>query len=61
MGAPPVIVKLPLDNPQVALVVPIVKVDGPVVVVKVGDTVNVQPKLLVKLIIGELAPKPVTV
>jgi hypothetical protein len=61
VGAPPVIVKLPLEEPQVALVVTIVKLDGPGVIVKVGDSVKVQPRLLVTVIVGEPAPNPVII
>ena len=64
MGVPPVgvpKVKAPLFNPQVALVVVVVMADGPGELVKVGEIVNVHPKLLVNVIIGELAASPVTV
>ncbi len=35
--------------------------DGPGVVVNVADTVNVQPRLLVNVIVEEPAPRPVIV
>jgi hypothetical protein len=35
--------------------------DGPGVIVKVGESVNVQPRLLVSVIMGEPAPNPVIV
>ena len=47
--------------PQVALVGVITILVGPGVIVKVADTVKVQPKLLVKVITGVPAPNPVTV
>ena len=64
MDVPPtvfVIVKLPLLKPQLALVAAIIKLEGPGVKVKVGDSVNVQPRLLVSVIVGEPAPKPIIV
>ena len=35
--------------------------DGPGVIVKVGESVNVQPRLLVSVIVGEPTPNPVIV
>ena len=35
--------------------------DGPGVIVKVGESVNVQPRLLVIVIVGEPAPNPVII
>ena len=44
-----------------ALVGVIVILDGPGVIVNVADTVKVQPRLLVSVIMGEPAPNPVIV
>ena len=43
------------------MVVVVVMAVGPGVMVNVAETVNVQPKLLVSVITGVPAPKPVTV
>ena len=59
MGVPKV--KLPLLLPQVAFIVVVVIAVGPGVIVRVGEIVNVQPRLLVSVIIGEPAPKPLIV
>ena len=64
VGVPPVtapIVILPLDKPQVVFAGVKANPVGPGVIVNVADTVNVQPKLLVNVITGVPAPKPVTV
>ena len=59
MGVPNV--KLPFVFPQVAFVGTNVMLVGPGVIVNVAETVNVQPKLFVKVITGVPAPRPVTV
>lgn len=63
-AVPPVtvpIVILPVPVPQTILLGVNGKEFGPAELAKVADTVNVQPKLFVKVITGVPAPRPVTV
>lgn len=64
VGVPPVtdpIVMLPVPTPQIILFGVNGNADGPAALARVADTVNVHPKLLVNVITGVPAPKPVTV
>jgi len=64
VGVPPVtapIVILPVPTPQIILLGVNGNTDGPAALANVAETVNVQPKLFVKVITGVPAPKPVTV
>jgi hypothetical protein len=64
VGVPPVtapIVILPAPVPQIILLGVNAMLLGPEGLASVADTVNVHPKLLVKVITGVPAPRPVTV